>query len=110
MANPSSATSTTPSVLRAFWKAKYPHMAFEEFRKLDLAKQIAVTVLSRHPDKDLNFDLELDSALSEAAEDLRVAEKAKDPHRVKILQRRIATLHEARRRSGIGYVSVSELR
>src|SRR5262245_46150314 len=61
----------TESVLRAFWKAKYPHMAFEEFRKLDLAKQIAVTVLSRHPDKDLNFDLELDSALSEAAEDLR---------------------------------------
>jgi hypothetical protein len=98
------------SVLRAWWKGKFPHMAFEEFRKLDIAKQLAVNALFRHADKDPFADFELDRALSEAAEDLRLAEKAKDPHRVEILQRRLSKLHEARRRSHIRYVSVSELR
>ena len=85
-------------------------MPFEEFRKLDVAKRIAVGVLFRHAGKDLISDVELERAASEAAEDLRLAEKAKDPHRMEILKRRLSKLAEARRRSSVKHVSVTELR
>ena len=97
-------------VLRAFWKAKFPDMPFDEFRKLDVAKRIAVNVLFDHADKNMFADLELDRAMNEAAEDLRLAEKAKDPHRMEIVKKRLSKLDEARRRSSVRYVSVTELR
>ena len=98
------------SFLRAFWKRKFPDMPFGEFRKLDEAKHIAVNVLFRHADKNMFVDRDLDRAMNEAMEDLRLAEKASDPRRVEILQRRLSKLDEARRRSRIRYVSVNELR
>jgi hypothetical protein len=98
------------SVLRAWWKWKFAYMSFDEFRKLDFAKRVAADVMFRHADKNMFADFDLDRSMNEAAEDLRLAEKAKDPHRVEILQRRLSKLNEARRRSSIRYVLVEELR